>query len=191
MNRVPAALVFATGGLLIVTPALADGRLPPRPYHYLHPPAALARSNSKPSSGSGSVAVLRGRSSKLFFLFTADGQAGVQIARIALATSTATRTIQVRITPINVPPGLPRTLAPDGNAYNVSATALPRHTSVALSHSIQLFIGWPHIPTAVYAYRAHRWTSLCRSAHWTLSFSSVACSTSTLGVFLAISAVKK
>ncbi len=118
------------------------------------------------------------------------GQDGVQALSGHLTTAATVRRITIRVVPINTPAGLPRNLTADGNAYSISALALPTHRSVTVAHRVQLFVRWPHLPSAVYEYRNHRWSSVCTAAHWTLSFSMVSCPVSTLGIFLAVSPAK-
>jgi len=183
----PAAVVAV---LLMPLTASADGRLPPRPYHFLHPLRTLAQINGRPSSGQSTVPVVRGKSSKEFFVFTQDGQDGVQAPSGALTTAVTVRRIAIRVVPINSPAGLPRHLIADGNAYNISALALPTHRSVSVAHRVQLFVRWPHLPSELYEYRNHRWSSVCTAAHWSLSFPLVSCPVSTLGIFLAVSPAK-
>ena len=172
----PAALCCL---LLLVTVAHADGSLPPRPYHYLHPPAALAGSNAPPLSGDGPIAVSGGHSHQ-GYLFTRDGQAGL----IAPSGAFVASSVQLHIAPVETPPGLPPEFTSDGNAYKITASG---QEGTALARTISVVLKYPQPPPAVFHYRNGRWRRLCYSDQATFSPTSITCSASSLGIFVAVS----
>lgn len=163
----------------------ADGILPPQPYRYLHPPPALAAENSPPESGDSSLQVVRGRS-KAGFLFTKDTQAGLIVPAGTFVTAPAATSIRIHIRPVETPPGLPQHYAAEGNAYLVTAGGEPGNTPVRLARRVNLTLRWPHPPLAIYEYTGGKWSQVCYSDNATFTTSTMACPTSTLGIFTAV-----
>jgi hypothetical protein len=179
-RRVFRALVSVTAALLALSaiPSFADGSLPPLPYRYLHPPAALAPQNNLPKSGAGAVAVSGGRSSAAS-IFTGDGQAGLIAPAGAFAVSSSVHALQIRITPVNAPAGLPLGLAVDGNAYQYVASSPPKVM-------IAVVLQWPHIPSELDEYRNGAWHRICYSSNAILTSRTVLCHAASLGIFAAL-----
>jgi hypothetical protein len=176
------ALMFAAGVPMTVQ---ADGILPPQPYRYLHPPPSLASENSPPESGNSSLKVVKGRS-KAGFLFTTDTQAGLVVPAGALVTTPAATSIRIHISPVETPPNVPQHYAAEGNAYSVTATGEPGNTPVRLARRVNLTLRWPHPPLAIYEYVGGKWSQVCYSDNATFTTSTMACPTSTLGIFTAV-----
>ena len=185
MHRRLAALVALAFALVVPMTVQADGLLPPQPYRYLHPPPALAAENSPPESGSTSLKVVQGRA-KAGFLFTKDTQAGLIIPAGALETSPSATSIRIQIQPVETPPNLPQHYAAEGNAYSITATAQPGNLPVRVVHRVNLTMRWPHPPLAIYEFRAGKWSQVCYSDNATFTASTMACPTSSLGIFTAV-----
>jgi hypothetical protein len=181
-RSVLAALVCATAVPMTV---LADGVLPPQPYRYLHPPPPLASENSPPESGTSSLKVAGGRS-KAGFLFTKDTQAGIVVPAGAMVTASTATSIRIHISPVETPGNLPQHYAAEGNAYSVTATGEPGNTPVRLVRRVNLTLRWPHPPLAIYKYTGGKWSQVCYSDNATFTTSTMACPTSTLGIFTAV-----
>jgi len=164
--------------LLVVTAAHADGSLPPRPYHYLHPPSALAGSNAPPLSGDGPIVVSAGHSHQ-GYLFTRDGQAGL----IAPAGAFVAPSVHLHIAPVETPPGLPPEFTSDGNAYQITASG---QGGVRLARNVTVVLKYPQPPPAVFHYQSGRWRRLCYSDQATFSPTSITCPASSLGIFVAV-----
>jgi hypothetical protein len=172
------------GGTLLGAPS-ADGSLPPLPYHYLHPPTALKGTNSRPESGKATDPVVSGRS-KVAYVFTVDGQAGITVGSGGFAVSRSTRGVAIAIQPVETPAGLPSQVVPDGNAYAITAVAQPENKPTQLAYRVKLSLQWPHFPIGIYVYRNARWRLLCAANGTTLSSTRIACRTSALGTFVAV-----
>lgn len=182
------SLILLVGLLAVgIVPATvhADGLLPPQPYRYLHPPASLASENSPPAAGSGSLKVVQGRSSA-GFLFTRDTQAGLVIPKGAFVTTPSATSIQIQIEPVETPGNLPQHYIAEGNAYRITVTGQPGNTAVRLAHRVNLTLRWPHPPLAIYEYLSGKWSQVCYSDSATFTTSTMACPTSTLGIFTAV-----
>lgn len=185
MCRRFAALVGLVFVLAVPHSVQADGTLPPQPYRYLHPPPALADANSPPESGSASLKVVHGRSSA-GFLFTKDTQAGLIIPARALVTAGSATSIRIQIQPVETPPNLPRHYAPEGNAYSITATGESGNMPVRVARPVNLTMRWPHPPLAIYEYVGGKWHQVCYSDNATFTTSTMACPTSSLGIFTAV-----
>ena len=168
-----------------LTAARADGTLPPQPYHYLHPPPAIAGSNTPPDSGDVYIPARAGQSLGGFG-FTGDGQAGITTHVGAFRVSPAATVVHIKINPVETPPGLPAQVAADGNSYNITAVGQPGNASARLAKKVDLTFRWPHIPLAMYVYRNGSWRQLCYSDTAVLTPSTIGCSTSTLGTFVVV-----
>jgi hypothetical protein len=81
MKTLRTAAAWSVWTLLCVAVAHADGSLPPQPYNYLHPPAALAGSNHPPQAEHVRLSADVGRSHGGFG-FTGDGQAGITVLEL-------------------------------------------------------------------------------------------------------------
>ncbi len=184
-NRVCITVVLGLIALSVPAVALADGTLPPLPYHYLHPPPAEAAQNLPPNSGSGSIPVTAGRSNKAS-VFTKDGQAGLEASAGAFLVSALVRSVQITLTPVDSPPGLPSGLTTDGNAYRIDASVQPGGGSVTLRRPVSVVLSWPHIPVAVEGYRNGAWHRICYSSSAILTPSLIICHASALGIVASI-----
>ncbi|MDQ6740598.1 MAG: hypothetical protein M3021_09620 [Actinomycetota bacterium] len=178
--------LWALWGVMVVPMAAqADGVLPPQPYRYLHPPPSLASENSPPQSGSVSLQVVGGRS-KAGYLFTQDTQAGVVVPAGALLTTQTATSIRLDIRAVETPANLPQHYAAEGNAYSVTATGEPGNAAVRVVRHFNLTLRWPHPPLAIYANVGGKWNRLCYSDNATFTTSTMACPTSALGTFTAV-----
>lgn len=179
--------------LLAESPALADGPLPSQPYHYLHPPPALAGTNKPPQSGTFTIGVSSAHTDYLS-AFTLDGQAGISAPEDAFSVAPSATTLQVSVQPLDTPPGLPDGLAADGNAYRIVARGQPGNLPARVVKPVDLTLRWAISPAAVYLYRggaepapgSSRWRLLCTAAHAIITPSTVTCTTTALGTFLAV-----
>src|SRR5579884_702006 len=124
----------------------SDGSLPPLPYHYLHPPAALAAANVAPAAGAATISVRNGRTGG-GHVFTVDGQAGISFGAGAFVVTQSATGVQVAVRPVEIPPRLPglvteppsqlpQLAAADGNAYRVTARLEPGSRRTLLAHPI-------------------------------------------------------
>jgi hypothetical protein len=163
----------------------ADGTLPPLPYRYLNPPPALAKNNQLPFSGRRVLPTAYMRASS-WVTFTDDGQAGLSGPRNAFAAASGTSAVDITIKPVQAPAGLPSNLAADGNAYSITATAIPSGKPASAQRKLKVTLRWPHIPTAIYVYRGGKWSQLCFSDQAQLTPSTVSCPATALGTFLAV-----
>jgi len=169
----------------------ADGLLAPKPYNYLHPPAVLRRGNTAPTAGRKAISLTAGRSAA-GFVFTHDGQAGVHLPAGAFVAGSPATSVLVQLQPLDPPPGLPAfrsdktPIAADGNAYTVSALGEPGNVPVRLVKPLQIILRWPYAPLAIDLHRAGGWRELCFADSAAYTASTMSCSSSTLGVFLAM-----
>jgi hypothetical protein len=164
----------------------ADGLTPPRPYNYLHPPPALARSNHRPDSVRRVVSASGGKSTPSVVLFTHDGQAGLGAKAHAFLVDRSSTSVLITIDPINTPGHLPSPLSADGNAYRFAAVGLPDKKPAKTVGQMGMVLRWPRTPYAIYTYQAGRWKLLCDSRNWQISPGLLVCNISSLGVFLAV-----
>ncbi len=185
MYRRFAALVVLACALAAPLSVQADGLLPPQPYRYLHPPPALAGANSPPESGSASLKALSGRASA-GYLFTKDTQAGLIVPAGGLVTAPSATSIRIQIQPVETPPNLPRHYAPEGNAYHITTVGEPGNSAVRVARPVNLTLRWPHPPLAIYEYVGGKWQQVCYSDNATFTTSTMACPTSSLGIFTAV-----
>jgi len=169
----------------------ADGLLPPKPYNYLRPPSVLRRGNSVPRAGRQAISLNAGRSTA-GFVFTRDGQAGVHLPSGAFVAGSPATSVLVQLQPVDPPPGLPASrpaktpIAADGNAYTVSAIGEPGNVAVRLVKPLQIILRWPYAPLAIDLHRAGGWRELCFADSAAYTASTMSCSSSALGVFLAM-----
>jgi len=184
--RAGPALACCAAALIAVSIAHADGALPPQPYHYLHPPAALAGNNITPYGTQRVLPVDYMRSAR-WTTFTLDGQAGLAASvNSVFAVAPSAKAVLVAIKPVESPPGLPAQLVVDGNAYNITATQQPGHAPANLVHSVYLTLRWPHLPVGIYQYTGGSWRQVCSYTKAILTATTISCATSTLGVFAAV-----
>jgi len=169
----------------------ADGLLPPKPYNYLHPPAVLRRGNTVPTAGRKAISLTAGRSAP-GFVFTRDGQAGVHLPAGAFVAGSPATSVLPQLQPVDPPPGLSAfrsdkaPIAADGNAYTVSMLGEPGNVPVRLVKPLQIILRWPYAPLAIDLHRAGGWRELCFADSATYTASTMSCSSSRLGVFLAM-----
>ncbi|MEA2508955.1 MAG: hypothetical protein QOG21_1037 [Actinomycetota bacterium] len=111
---------------------LLDGLGPPQPYRWVSPPADLAASNEKPSSGTFSLKFTGGRSEAGAFT-TRDSQLSMVLDPGALSANGSPSGARISITPlapssVSTPPGY--TL--DGNVYRITITEQPSGSKVSM-----------------------------------------------------------
>jgi hypothetical protein len=70
--------------------------------------------------------------------------------------------VRVIIRPAGTPPGLPASLAADGNAYVIQASALPSGQPLRFSGPAILTLRFPHIPVGMDYYGAG-WKEICEN----------------------------
>jgi hypothetical protein len=163
----------------------ADGSLPPQPYRYLHPPPAFAQNNQPPLTGRRVLPVDYMRSVQ-WFSFTDDGQAGISGDKGAFQVAPKATAVVIRMDPVEVPPGLPARVAPDGNAYRVVAVQQPGNKPAALMKQVDITLRWPHLAIGMYEYRGGSWRQICNRNQLIVSPSTVSCSSTALGIFLGV-----
>jgi hypothetical protein len=178
-------LAISLGLALVPGVVLADGTLPPLPYRYLHPPAALAGNNKPPSGGARVLPVDYMRASS-FGAFSQDTQVGVTGPRGTFAVKQAATAVELHMTPADTPSGLPAQVAPDSNAYRITATEQPDGSAVRLAKAVNVVLRWPHIPIAMYRYQNGSWHQVCSSDTGVLTSSILSCPTKKLGLFVAV-----
>jgi hypothetical protein len=181
-----AGLVAAVTSALVPYVSQADGLLPPRPYHYLHPPSALARSNRKPVAGDQTVKLNKHHQTPGFVLFTGDGQAGLGTRTGAFSLGAPAKSARVHIAPVQTPPHLPKNLQVDGNAYTVAVTGKPGGHAAKQPLRVNLVLRWPRLPSLLYRYSGKRWSVICTPSQWTLSTGIIICPVSSLGTFVMV-----
>jgi hypothetical protein len=165
----------------------ADGYLPSQPYHYLHPPAAVARTNKPPASVSRTYTLTKGRIPSDFVLFTHDTQAGLGAHPGDIIAPTPAKSVTISIRPVSPPGRMPDHRLLDGNAYNVRVLGEPGNRAVRLHHTVSLALRWPHSPSAILRYSGGRWVPVCSRPHWVVSPPNlVICQVSALGTFAAV-----
>lgn len=116
------AVALGTWGGSPPVRVLFDGVAPLPPYHWVHPPASLARDNQPPDGGAGSVGLTEAGSLS-GAVPTGDDQAAIVFPRDAIAPRQGETTVRVTLKPLD-----PATIAPppsgeafDGNAYWIEA----------------------------------------------------------------------
>jgi hypothetical protein len=137
---------------------LYDGLVPLAPYHWVHPPAALARGNQPPESAEAVLGFGPGGSPAVE-VSTDDGQAIVTFPAGALAPRADGSPVKVTVVPLDPAslPAPPPGAAFDGNAYHVDATYVDSNASAPLLHPV----------TVVLRYPVHARRILRRDAQWT------------------------
>lgn len=163
----------------------ADGLLPPEPYRYLHPPPISARTNRPPLSGIEVVPTDYLRAVGVV-AFTGDGQANLFGRKGAFHVDPGTTAVTVRLRPVDPPPGLPRGLGLDGNAYRIVAAEQPSGRPTSPARTVSVNLRWPHRPTAIYRYDGHRWLLVCTADQARFTSGAMACATHALGIFAAV-----
>ncbi|GAC1328725.1 MAG: hypothetical protein NVS2B16_00790 [Chloroflexota bacterium] len=180
-----AAVVLACGcGMALAPLVYADGALPPLPYRYVNPPAALSGENQPPLSGSGAVNLSSGRSLAVR-VFTADGQTGIFAQAGAFIARRSAKLLRIKITPAPPPESLPDQLVADGNAYLFSAVTVPGGRQVDLARAVQITVRWPHAPVALYVRISGRWSRTCSARQSVLSSTTMTCAVPALGLVVA------
>lgn len=177
-----AAFVMSLG--ILGSPS-ADGSLPPLPYHYLNPPPSLRQGNLAPLSGSRTVSITFLRHGPVAAA-TRDGQADVVLPQDSLLLPPGSTSVRIRVTPVQTPPNLPGPWVVDGNAYLLSAAALPSGQPPTLRKKASITLRWPHIPTGLWGYYGASWHRVCYSETFTLTTSTVGCPISSLGTYAAV-----
>lgn len=185
MRRAVGLAAFVGASLIFSATAWADGSLPAMPYHYLHPPSALAGTNTRPGSGTATDPVVAGRT-QAGFVFTTDGQAGITVATGTFAVPPSSQGVVLDVRPVDTPAGLPQEVALDGNAYAISAARQPDGKPAALARPVKVTLRWPHIPIAIYVYSSGSWKRVCFTDQATLTSNTISCPTSVLGIFTAV-----
>jgi len=121
---VVAQLSFRDG--LVPTKPLYDGTGPPPPYRWVNPPPELAKTNTKPSSGSGTTPI-GPKHSPAYNVNTDDAQASVIFPPDGIVPMPGQTSMKITLTPLDPatvassPPGLDY----DGNAYKIMAVYQP------------------------------------------------------------------
>jgi hypothetical protein len=139
---------------------LYEGEVPPAPYRWVHPPAALARDNQQPTGGSGQIG-LNPTGSGSASILTDDAQAGIIFPHDAVAPQTGVTSATVDLTPVD-----PDTVAPppagyafDGNGYRVAA-AYSNGRPVVLRRPVTPVLRYPRHATVLLRWNDGKWTML-------------------------------
>jgi len=158
-----AAAAVYVAAVLLSWPApvrlLYDGLVPLPPYHWEHPPAALAHDNQPPDSAEA-VLGFGPQGSPAVEVTTDDGQAIATFPAGAIAPRTDGSPVRVTVVPMD-PASLPA--APpgsrfDGNAYRIDARYVDSNTAAPLLRPV----------TVVLRYPVHARRMLRRDAQWTV-----------------------
>jgi hypothetical protein len=181
------------GGLAPTRP-LYDGTGPPPPYRWVNPPAELAKTNTKPSSGTGTTPIGPAHS-PAYNVNTDDGQASVIFPPDGIVPMAGQTSVKVVIKPLD-----PATVASppssgdyDGNAYSITAIYQPSGKPVEIPNVVCSLTNANACATVVlrYAFNATQLLRLDGKA-WTVVPSQRATSalqiygnTNKLGVFVA------
>ncbi|MBV9278979.1 MAG: hypothetical protein JOZ41_02765, partial [Chloroflexi bacterium] len=72
------------------------------------------------------------------------------------------------------------------NSYSISAVEQPGNKPVTLAKPVDITLLWPYIPIGMDEYRNGTWRQICNQDQAVLTASTLGCSTSTLGTFVAI-----
>jgi hypothetical protein len=179
-------MLMAACWLWSANAARADGSLPPLPYRYLHPPAALAGGNESPTSAIRVIPADYLRAVTALAVFTPDAQAGISGGKGVIAVGRSAKAVDIRITPVDTPPGLPPQVAVDGNAYRISAVEQPGPGLARLTRPINLTLRWPHIPIGIYIYQAGGWRRVCYSDQAVVTTNTISCPIRSLGTVTAV-----
>jgi len=121
---------------------LYDGYTPPAPYHWVHPPPALAANNERPAPGSG-VVTFNAQGSAPASIPTGDEQAVIVIPKGAFPALPGQPSITVRIDPLDaatVAPSPGSGLAYDGNAYRITAAYTNSHVPAPLIGPVNIVL---------------------------------------------------
>jgi len=139
---------------------LYEGEVPLAPYHWVHPPAALARDNQTPSGGTGEIG-LNTEGSGSASILTDDAQAGIIFPHDAVAPRRAVTSAIVRITPVDpaavAPP--PKDLVFDGNGYRVEAS-YKSDGPISLRRAVTPVLRYPRHATVLLRWNGGTWTVL-------------------------------
>jgi len=187
--RLPALLTALLVLVLVASlrSAWADGQLPALPYRYLRPPPALAATNQPPTSDIHVVPAdyLRALG---FGTYTKDTQAGISAGKGAFQLDSGATAVEIHITPVETPPGLPAALMVDGNAYRVTALEQPSGKAATLTGPLNVILRWPHIPVAIYIQPAgsSAWRQVCYEDTAILTASTIGCPIHSLGIVAAV-----
>jgi hypothetical protein len=168
-SRVAAWGLVAAIAYLLVAPLvwrgaparlLYEGEVPPAPYRWVHPPAALARDNQQPTGGTGQIG-LNPTGSGSASILTDDAQAGIIFAHDAVAPQRGVTSATVTITPVD-----PDTVAPppagyvfDGNGYRVVAV-YSNGRPVVLRGPVTPVLRYPRHATVLLRWSDGKWTML-------------------------------
>jgi hypothetical protein len=161
----------------------ADGTLPPIPYRYLHPPAALASQNSPPLSANVSLST-HGGVTGVVNVFTKDGQVGLTARPGAFQVPSGDR-LQIAIAPVDMAVRFPGLVALDGNVYSVQLSTRPAGGTVHVLHAFNLTFRWPHLPTGIYVGSGSTLKQLCYTDQGTLTGFTLTCRARTGGIYAA------
>jgi hypothetical protein len=178
------AVAAAAWGWPLPFRLLYDGFSPPPPYHWVRPPAALARGNQPPEPGEGTVALLAGGSSSGSIL-TGDAQAGVIFPTAAVEDPPGESFARVTIVPLD-PSGMPPPPAGlrfDGNAYRVEAVYGISQKPVVLRRPVTVVLRYPTGATNLVRLSGSTWTEVTAQTA-PLAF-QIYTNTRALGVFVA------
>jgi hypothetical protein len=139
---------------------LYEGEVPPAPYRWVHPPAALARDNQPPTGGSGQIG-LNPTGSGSASILTDDAQAGVIFPHDVVAPRPGITSATVTLTPVdpNTVAAPPAGYVFDGNGYRVGAT-YPNGRPVVLRGSVTPVLRYPRHATVLLRWNDGKWTML-------------------------------
>jgi hypothetical protein len=180
----PVAFAVLLATVTAPTGVHADGTRPGQPYHYLHPPKYLQDINALPRPVVRTVP--RALLTQLWFAFTHDGQAGISDTGQPFDLPSEATGVRVAIAPVATPGGLPDDLYVDGNAYSITVRSVPGGRQLALRKPVNVTLRWPRLPHAILRYVGGRWTQVCSLRQATYTPVTIACRTTSLGIFAAV-----
>jgi hypothetical protein len=140
---------------------LYDGYVPPPPYRWVHPPAAVARGNQQPQDGTGIIA-LTPQGSAPAAIGTEDEQAVVVFPRGAITPLAGEPSVEVRLVPLD-PAALgpaPKGLRFDGNAYRVTVAYTVSHKPAALALAVNIVLRYATGANAILRRAGSTWASV-------------------------------
>ncbi len=178
-----ASALWTARGLLPVR-VLYDGFVPPPPYRWVRPPAALAAENQSPQGGAGSIALTAG-GSEYASVATGDGQAVIIFPLDGIAPSGGESAARITLLPVD--PAMinsaPSGLRFDGNAYRIEGAYVNARRPVMLRKPVTIVLRYPSTGTRVLRSTGPAWTVL-RSTAYHMSLQTVA-ESDRLGIFAA------
>jgi membrane protein implicated in regulation of membrane protease activity len=163
---------------------LYDGFIPPPPYRWVRPPAAVAAQNQGPQTGAASIG-FTGEGSEYASVATRDGQAIAIFGPNAFVPSPGESAVRITLAPLDpamISPA-PAGLRVEGNAYRIDGTYAHSQRPVALRKPVTVVLRYPSGGTRILRFAGPTWTAL-RTTSFHMSLQMLADS-DRLGIFAA------